>query len=87
MIHNFLRSNVLAVVWVVHMHHDPLFNDDGVNQFLQRLEGYFSFLHPGCHFLVERQKDDTLQVFSAFFETPSPLSWNRCKPFTASRPV
>ena len=60
-IHTFLRSSILAVVWVVQMHHDPLFDDDGVNVFLQRLEGCFSILRLSCHFLVELGKDDTLQ--------------------------
>ena len=34
-----LRSNVSAVVWVVQIHQDTVFSDDGVNRFLERLEG------------------------------------------------
>ena len=60
-IHTFLRSNVLDVLWVIQVHHDPLFDDDAVNPFVQRLEGRSFVLHLGCHLLVELRKDDTLQ--------------------------
>ena len=59
--HTFLRSNVLDVLWVIQMHHDPLLDDDGVNLLLQRLEGRWFVLHLSCHCPVEVQKADTLQ--------------------------
>ena len=60
---------------------DPIFKDDGVKEFLQRLEVCLFFLPLSSHFLVELRQDDTLEFLSAFFQTFSPLSWNSLQTF------